>query len=108
MREKMKVKLPKQNEPEKLLATKKEEKPLLTEGKKQETKKEKMSLKISGFHQLNTLTKLRVAVTTIFFLCTSAVLLIFVTDFIYPALLLILSYILLFMFMIKLFMTKKL
>jgi hypothetical protein len=108
MREKMKTKLPKQNEPEKPLLAKQEEKPLLTEGKKEEIKKEKRSLKIPGFHNLHVLTKLRVAVTTIFFLCTIAVILIFVTDFVIPAIILILSYILLFIFMIKLFMTKRL
>jgi hypothetical protein len=104
----MKAKIPKQTESEKFLSTKQEEKPLLTEGVKKDVKKEKMSLKIPGFQNLHVLTKLRVAVTTIFFLCTLAVLLIFITDFVYPAFLLVFCYLLLFVLMVKLFITKRL
>jgi hypothetical protein len=104
----MKTKILKQTEPEKPLLAKQDEKPLLTEGKKEEIKKTRISLKIPGFHQLSVVMKLRVVVTTIFLLCTIAVALVFVTDFVYPAILLILGYVLLFIFMIKLFLTKRL
>jgi hypothetical protein len=104
---KMKAKSPKQTESEKLLETKQEEKPLLTEGRKHETKKEKIPLRIPGFRNMPVLMKLRLAVLTIFLLSTIAVLLIFIIDFIYPALLLIISYILLFVLVMKLFLTKR-
>jgi len=108
----MKTKTPKPVEPEKLPELKQEEKPLLTEGQqedlKQEVKKEKMTLRIPGFQHLPLLSKLRVIIGTIFMLCTLAVLLIFVIDFIYPAILLLLCYLLLFILTVKLFMIKRL
>lgn len=104
----MKEKTLKQTESVTSSSTVQEERPLLTEGPKQREKKRRMTLKLPGFQNLPVLTKFRVAVTTIFFLCTFAVLLIFVTEFIYPAILLIISYVLLFIFMVKLFLTKRL
>jgi len=104
----MKTKTSKPVESEKLPELKQEEKPLLTEGRPQEVKKEKMSLKLPGFQHLPVLSKLRIIVGTIFFLCTLAVLLIFVTDFIYPAILLLLSYLLILILAVKLFMIKRL
>ena len=104
----MKVKLLNKKDTDKPQETKQKEKTPLNEGTVEEIKKERNIFQIPGFQQFNTLRKLRIIISLIFFLCTLAILLIFVTDFFYPAFLLILSYILLFMFMIKLFMTKKL
>ncbi len=63
---------------------------------------------ISVFSQYNALMKLRIVVSTIFLLCTIAVLLIFVNQWAISAVLLILGYILLFILLLKLFRIKKL
>lgn len=65
-------------------------------------------LKIPIFSQYNALMKLRIVVSTIFLLCTIAVLLIFVNEWVISAILLILGFILLFILLLKLFIIKKL
>ncbi len=66
-------------------------------------------LQIPVFSQYNALMKLRIVVSTIFLLCTIAVIiLIFVNDWTISAILLLLGYILLFILLLKLFRIKKL
>ncbi|VVB59341.1 Uncharacterised protein [uncultured archaeon] len=72
------------------------------------TKKERNIFQIPGFKQYNALMKLRIAVSLIFFLCTISMILIFVGGWVISAILLLIGYVLLFILMIKLFMTKRL
>jgi hypothetical protein len=73
------------------------------------TKKERNIFQIPGFQQYNALMKLRIVVSSIFFLFTiSLIILIFFDDWWIFAVLCLIGYILLFILMIKLFMTKYL
>ena len=103
----------------KLLTKKEQEKPMVTNQAIQEKKpvkeepveqikNEKRTLEIPGFQQLKALAKLRLAITIIFLLSTLAILLVFITDFVIAAIIILISYVLLFLLMIKLFMIKKL
>lgn len=104
----MATKIPKKKEPEISLSLPVEEyKPLLEEHKEPE-KKSKLSLTIPGFTHLNALMKLRITITILFVLFTLAILLIFANGWMISAALLLISYILLLMLMIKLFRTKNL
>jgi hypothetical protein len=65
-------------------------------------------LQIPGFSQYNALMKLRIIVSTIFLLCTVALVLIFVNEWVISAILLLLGYVMLFFLMLKLFRIKNL
>jgi hypothetical protein len=71
--------------------------------------KEKNIFQIPGLAQYNALTKLRIVVSSIFSLCTIAfIILILVGNWFISAILILIGYVLLFMLMIKLFITKRL
>ena len=59
------------------------------------------------FGEIPSLVKLRYMVTLIFLLSTISFILVFVTEFFVPASLILISYILVFVLMVKLFMIKK-
>ena len=63
---------------------------------------------ITGFSQLSALMKLRVVVGLIFLLSTVAMVLAVVSDFFFAVLLILLSYLMVFILMIKLFLIKRL
>ena len=71
-------------------------------------KKEEKKLKFDIFSGLNTLTKFRLIVTLIFLLSTLAIILILVGDFVVSPVLFFISYILVLVLMVKLFLVKKL
>lgn len=71
-------------------------------------KTERSLLQIPVFSQYNALMKLRIVVSTIFLLCTIAVLLIFVNEWVISAFLILVGYLCLFLLMLKLFRIKKL
>ena len=71
-------------------------------------KKEEKITEIKNSDKLDTLTKLRLVVISIFALATISILLVFVTDFVISALFILLSYITVFILMIKLLLIKKL
>jgi len=102
------VKLPKKKEQQMPIEPKAENITPLLEEHRESPKKQKLSISIPGFQHLNALLKLRVVITSLFVLYTLAILLIFANGYMISAVLLLISYILLFILMIKLFMTKKL
>jgi hypothetical protein len=103
----MKLKfLSKENEKDK--ETKPVIKKLQKEPKNEGTKKDSSLFQIPGFQQYSPLMKLRIAVSTIFVLCTIAMVLIFANGYVISAILLLLGYILLFILMLKLFRIKRL
>lgn len=104
----MKVKLLSKKDKEKTQDTKQMEKISLKEDTIKIPKKESTIFQIPGFQQYTALMKLRIIVSLIFFLCTISMILIFVGGWVISAVLLLIGYILLFILMIKLFMTKKL
>lgn len=59
----------------------------------------------SYFSSMNVLTKLRIVVGIITILSTLAIVLVFVADFLYPVVLILLSYIVLLILCVKLFLT---
>jgi hypothetical protein len=65
-------------------------------------------LQIPVFSHYTALMKLRIVVSTIFLLCTIAVLLIFVNEWVISAFLILVGYLCLFLLMLKLFRIKKL
>lgn len=72
-------------------------------------KEEKLfEIKSFSFAEMDMLMKLRLIVISIFALCTLSIFLIFVTDFVIPATLLVISYIIVFALMVKLLVIKKL
>ena len=75
-----------------------------------DTKKEKKTrfLEIKSFSNLNTLMKLRLIVTVIFLLSTLSILLIFANNWVISAILILISYLMVFVLMIKLLVIKKL
>ena len=71
-------------------------------------KKEIRLLEINSFANLNTLNKLRLFVTSIFLLSTLSILLIFANNWVISAILILISYLMVFVLMIKLLLIKKL
>ena len=65
-------------------------------------------LQIPVFSQYNALMKLRIVVSTIFLLCTVALVLIFANGWVISAILLLLGYVMLFFLLLKLFRIKNL
>jgi hypothetical protein len=104
----MKVTLLSKKDKDKPQDTKQMEKISLKEDTVEIPKKESTIFQIPGFQQYTALMKLRILVSSIFFLCTISMILIFIGGWIISAVLLLIGYILLFILMIKLFMTKKL
>jgi len=104
----MKVTLLSKKDKDKLQDTKQTEKISLKEDTVEIPKKESTIFQIPGFQQYTALMKLRILVSSIFFLFTISMILIFMGGWIISAVLLLIGYILLFILMIKLFMTKKL
>jgi hypothetical protein len=104
----MATKLPKKKEQEIPLKPVVEEPTPLLEEHKVTPKKQKLSLSIPGFQSFNALMKLRIVITTLFILFTLAILLIFANGYMISAALILISYILLLILMVKLFKTKKL
>jgi hypothetical protein len=102
------VKHPKKKEQQVPIEPKGEDITPLLEEYKESPKKQKLSISIPGVQHLNTLLKLRIVISFVFILYTLAILLIFVNGYIITAVLILLSYVVLFILMIKLFMTKKL
>jgi uncharacterized membrane protein len=89
-----------------------EKKQIETKMKKQEktevTKKESTIFQLPGFQQYSALMKLRIVVSTIFILCTIAMVLIFANGYMISAVLLLIGYVMLFILLFKLFRVKKL
>ncbi len=81
---------------------------LQKEEKIESMKKERSIFQIPGFQQYNALMKLRIVVSTIFILCTIAMILIFANGYMISAVLLLIGYIMLFILLFKLFRVKKL
>jgi hypothetical protein len=104
----MKMKLLNKKDKDKPRETKQKENMLLKEDTIEITKNERNIFQIPGFQQFSSLMKLRMSITIIFLLLTVAFVLIFMNGYIISAVLILLSYVLLFILMIKLFMTKKL
>jgi hypothetical protein len=71
-------------------------------------KKEENKLNIDIFAGMNTLMKLRVFVTLIFLLSSLAIILIFSGEYFIAALLFLVSYLMVFILMVKLFLVKGL
>jgi hypothetical protein len=104
----MKIKLFNKNDKDKSRALKQKENITVKKEAAEITKKERNIFQIPGFKQYNALMKLRIVVSSIFFLCTISMILIFVGGWVISAILLLIGYVLLFILMIKLFMTKRL
>ena len=102
------VKIPKKKEQQMPIEPKAEDITPLLEEHRESPKKQKLSISIPGFQHLNALLKLRVAISSLFVVYTLAILLIFANGWIISAVLILLSYVLLFVLMIKLFRIKKL
>jgi hypothetical protein len=102
------AKLPKKKEQQISIETKGEDITPLLEEHRESPKKQKLAISIPGFQHLNALLKLRVVITSLFVLYTLAILLIFANGYMISAFLILLSYVLLLILMIKLFRTKKL
>jgi hypothetical protein len=102
------VKLPKKKEQHMPIEPKAEDITPLLEEHRESPKKQKLSISRPGVQHLNALLKLRVVITSLFVLYTLAILLIFANGYMISAVLLLISYIFLFILMIKLFITKKL
>jgi hypothetical protein len=81
---------------------------LQKEEKIESMKKESNLFQIPGFQQYNALMKLRIVVSTIFILCTIAMILIFANGYMISAVLLLIGYVMLFILLLKLFRVKKL
>ena len=73
-----------------------------------EKKKEKKSQELMSIRKMDTLMKLRLIVGLIFALSTLSIILVFIVDFVFPAVLILISYIMVFVLMIKLFTVQKL
>jgi hypothetical protein len=81
---------------------------LQKEEKIESMKKESSIFQIPGFQQYTALMKLRIVVSTIFILCTFAMILIFANGYMISAVLLLIGYVMLFILLLKLFRVKKL
>jgi hypothetical protein len=75
---------------------------------KKEMKNNRKMFEIKSFSNLNLLMKLRLVVTVIFLLSTLAILLTFISDFFIAVVMILISYLMLFVLTIKLLITKKL
>ena len=73
-----------------------------------EKKKEKKSQEPMSIRKMDTLTKLRLIVGSIFALSTLSIILVFITDFVVSVVFILISYIMVFVLMIKLFTIKEL
>ncbi len=73
-----------------------------------EQKKEKKSQDLMSIRKMDTLMKLRLIVGSIFALSTLSIILVFITDFWLPVILILFSYIMLCVLTIKLFIIRKL
>jgi len=73
-----------------------------------EKKKEGKVIKINSLNGMSVLKKLQIIVSLIFILSTLAIVLAFVTDFVFAAILILISHLMVFILMVKLLMTKKL
>ncbi len=73
-----------------------------------EKKKEKKSQELMSIRKMDTLMKLRLIVGSIFALSTLSIILVFITDFVVSVVFILISYIMVFGLMIKLFTIKKL
>jgi hypothetical protein len=105
----MRIKLFNKNDKTKSRALKQKESITVKEDTTEITKKERNIFQIPGFQEYNALMKLRIVVSVIFFLCTIAmIILILVDNWWIFAVLCLIGYVLLFILMIKLFITKKL
>jgi uncharacterized membrane protein len=104
----MKAKLLKNTEKQKKQGTEENENLSIKEEKIENKNTGRSIIQLLGFHQYSSLTKLRIAVSTIFFLCTISLVFIFIGGWMASAFLLLLGYILLFILMIELLRVKKL
>jgi hypothetical protein len=105
----MKIKLLNKKDKDKSRVLKQEESITVKKDVAEITKKERNIFQIPGFHQYNALMKLKIVVSSIFFLCAiSLIILILANNWWIFAILCLIGYFLLFILMIKLFMTKKL
>ena len=73
-----------------------------------EKKKEKKSQELMSFRKMDTLMKLRLIVGSIFALSTLSIILVFITNFVVSVVFILISYIMVFGLMIKLFTIKEL
>ena len=73
-----------------------------------EKKKEKKLQELMSIRKMDTIMKLRLIVGSIFALITLSIILVFITDFVVSAVLILISYIMVFGLMIKLFTIKEL
>ena len=73
-----------------------------------EKKKEKKSQELMSIRKMDTLMKLRLVVGLIFALSTLSIILVFITDFVVSVVFILISYIMVFGLMIKLFTIKEL
>ena len=73
-----------------------------------EKKKEKKLQELMSIRKMDTLMKLRLIVGSIFALSTLSIILVFITDFVVSVVFILISYIMVFGLMIKLFTIKKL
>ena len=73
-----------------------------------EKKKEKKSQELMSIRKMDTLMKLRLIVGSIFALSTLSIILVFITDFVVSVVFILISYIMVFGLVIKLFTIKKL
>ena len=73
-----------------------------------EKKKEKKSQELMSIIKMDTLMKLRLIVGSIFALSTLSIILVFITDFVVSVVFILISYIMVFGLMIKLFTIKEL
>ena len=104
----MKVKHPKDKEKVMFQALKQEESITVKKNSAEIINNERTIFQLPGFKQYTALMKLRIVVSVIFSMCTIAmIILIFVGDWAISAVLFLIGYILLFILMIKLFITKK-
>jgi len=104
----MKVNQQKKHAKVKPRALKQEDSITIKENIAEITNNERSIFQIPGFKQYTALMKLRIVVSVIFSFCTISMILIFVGGWVISAVLLLIGYILLFILMIKLFITKKL
>ncbi len=73
-----------------------------------EKKKEKKSQELMSIRKMDTLMKLRLIVGSIFALSTLSIILVFITDFVVSVVFILISYIMVFGLVIKLFTIKEL
>lgn len=104
----MKIRLLNKTEKEKTQKTKKIENISTKQENIDQSNMEKNIVHIFGFQKYTSLMKLRIAVGTIFFLCTISMIFIFFGGWLISAFLLLMGYILLFILLIELLRVKKL